>query len=75
MQLVVIPEVEWATVYVDFQRRGAAKEMGRGKNKGKEVTGTVHYRVHGFSKHFKDHCFVTNGVRYRSKGRHNFKGT
>ena len=65
---VVIPKVEWATVYIDFQRRGAAKEMGRGK----KVTRTVHYRVHGFPKHFIDHCFITEGGRYRSKGRHNF---
>ena len=39
LQLAVVPKVEWATVYVDFPRQGAAKEMGRGK----EVTGTVHY--------------------------------
>ena len=68
LQLVVIPKVEWATVYIDFQRQGAAKEMGRGK----EVTGTVHYRIYGFPKHFKDHCFVTEGVCYHRKRRHNF---
>ena len=71
LQLVVIPKVEWATVYIDFQRQGAAKEMGTGK----EVTGMVHYQVHGFSKHFKDHCFITEGVRYCSKGHRNFKVT
>ena len=64
LQLVVIPKVKWATVYVDFQRRGAVKEIGRGK----EVTGTIHYQVHGFPKHFKDYCFVTEDVRYCSKG-------
>ena len=32
-------KVEWVTVYVDFQRQGAAKEMGGGQ----EVTGMVHY--------------------------------
>ena len=68
LQLVVIPKVEWATVYVGFQRRGFAKEMGRGK----EVTGTVDYQVHGFPRHFKDHCFVTEGVCYRSKRCCNF---
>ena len=71
LQLVVIPKVEWTTVYVAFQRREAAKEMGRGKDEDKEVTGTVHYRVHSFSKHFKDHCFITEGVCYCSKGRCN----
>ena len=36
---VAIPKVERGTVYIDFPRQGAAKEMGRGK----EVTGMVHY--------------------------------
>ena len=61
-------KVEQATVYVDFQRQGATKQMVRGQ----EVTGTVHYRVHGFPKHLKDHCFIAEGVCYRSKGHRNF---
>ena len=65
LQLVVIPKVEWATVYVDFQKRGGAKEMGRGQ----EVT-TIKFTA--FLNTSKDHCFVTEGVCYRSKGRCNF---
>ena len=67
LQLVVVPKVEWATVYIYFPRRGAAEEMGPGK----EVTGMVHYQVHSF----EDHCFITEGVHYRINGHCSFKAT
>ena len=64
MQLVVIPKVEWTTVYMDFSKMRYCKRNGFGQLNTKENWEGPSSSSQLYSKHFEDHCFVTEGVRY-----------
>ena len=49
LQLVVIPKVEWVTVYLDFPKTRCCERNVFGELNAKEVTGKVHCQVHSYA--------------------------
>ena len=67
LQLVAIPEVEWVTAYMDFRKTRSFERNGSEQCRKRQRSNWDGPSSSSqlCSKHFEDHCFVTEGVRYR----------
>ena len=65
LQPVVIQKVEWATAYMNFfQNEESQKKWIRAIKRQRSYWDGPSSSSQLCSKHFEDHCFITEGVHY-----------